>query len=555
MFHRRLLLPLLLVLPAVAAPVAHARLEAAQWREVQERAGRLFKEGGNRDEKLEVLDMLAVDGEPRAWKLIIEGLVAEAEHWTDASEAVRAKEDQIDEVQAKPMAKRTPQEQRELNGWKQELADLEAASGAERDVFEAFTRSVANGPEALRKNLFNRARGPVPWTVRAAAARVAAVNPQEKLSFEHLSRALNGDKDPRVRAAGLEALRLLATGGAGGTGSKVNPDIVDTAEGLILGRIADEDWGVQLLAVRIVDARKMTSAIPHLISALTFASPRVAEAIGQVLRDLTGQNFDPYAEVWAKWWQANKGRFQSDQDAKAGKNRRPPSDAHFYGLPVKSDRVLFIIDTSDSMKLPTKNENPAEKWKPPAGPTTPGEEKAPPPPPPPEEILSGPKIEVAKHELKKALEKLPATCKFNIIAFDTSVRKWKDEMMDASEKNKKEALVWVRAMQPKGITFIDGALRAAFRLAGLGAMDNKYQDVNVDTMILLSDGAPTSDDTKDVDSEGHVKLMDPEIILGHVREWNRNQRIVINCIGVDMQEGSVLLQTLAAENGGVYIDR
>jgi len=551
---RRLLLSALLLLPALLAPPALAKLDGAAWRDVQERAGKLFPEPGNRDEKLEILARLVEDGEPRAWKLIVEGLVAEAEHWTDAQKAVRDKEDQIQEVQSKPMAKRYPQEQRELDGWKKELVDLEGAARAERELLDAFTHSVAEGPEALRKNLFNRAKGPVSWSVRAAAARVAAVHPEENLSFEHLSRALEGDKDPRVRMAGLEALRELATGadeenGNGNGKPVVSPDVVDTAEGLIIGRLADEDWGVQLLAVRIAAARKMTNAIPHLINALAFASPRVVESIGELLRELTGENFDPYADVWAKWWEDNKERFKSEERAKGGKNKRPPSDAHFYGLPVKSDRVLFIIDTSDSMKHPTQNKNPAEKWQPPKGPTTPGEEEEPPPPPPPEEILSGPKIEVAKHELKKALEKLPASCKFNIIAFDTSVRPWKDGMVDASEKNKKDALTWVRAMQPKGITFIDGALRAAFRLAGLGAVDTKYQDINVDTMILLSDGAPTDDDI------AKVNLMDPEIILQHVREWNRHKRIVINCIGIDMVAGIEFLQKLAEENGGVYVDR
>ena len=57
------------------------------------------------------------------------------------------------------------------------------------------------------------------------------------------------------------------------------------------------------------------------------------------------------------------------------------------------------------------------------------------------------------------------------------------------------------------------------------------------------------------DDVADVKLMDKEIILQHVREWNRHKRIVIHCIGVDMQEGIELLQILAMENGGKYVDR
>ena len=544
-----------LLLPTLSERPAQARLDAEVWRQVQQDHAKLFAGPGKFSAKAKNLALLLEDGEKRSWKLIVEGLVKEAEFWVLRQKAVREKELQIDEVQSKPMAKRYPEEQKNLVKWKEELDKLERAARGELETLNDLTAAVAGGPEALRKNLFNRAKGPVGWSVRAAAARVAAVRPDEKLSFEYLTKVLTGDKDPRVRMSALEALREVAAAAEDPPSGDGAADGVDAAEGLILGRLGDKDWGVQLLAVRIVKARQMSSAVPHLINALAFASPRVSEAIGDVLCDLTGENFDPYADVWSKWWADHKEEYESKERVKGGKNARPPSDAHFYGLPLKSDRILFIIDTSSSMKLPTKNTNPAEKWKPPEGPTTPGDNDAPPPPPPPEEILSGPKIDVAKHELKKAIEKLPPSSMFNIIAFNTGVFKWRDTMQKADEKTKKEALKWVRALEPKGITYIDGALRLAFRMAGLASFDKAYPEVNIDTMYLLSDGAPTTDDISDVDSQGHVKLMDNEIILEHVRGWNRHNRIVIHCIGVDMQAGIELLQILAMENGGKYVDR
>lgn len=552
-----LALSLLLLLPPLVSRDAHARLEAKQWRQVEEDAQKLFAKPGKREAKTDVIALLVQDGEKRSWRLLVEALVQEAAHWVTTQKAVREKELQIDEVQSKPMAKRYPEEQRNLGKWKEELATLEQGARDEQATLEGVTQVVAEGPEPLRKNLFNRAKGPVDWSVRAAAARVAAVRLDEKQAFGFLTRVLSTDKDPRVRMSALEALREATVAeekpedGEGKNDEEEEaPDFVDVAEGLILGRLADRDWGVQLLAVRIVAARRMTSALPHLINALTNASPRLAEAIGEVLCEFTGENFDPYVDVWAKWWEDHHEEYRSKERVKAGKNKRPPSDAHFYGLPMKSDRILFIIDTSSSMKLPTKNLNPAEKWKPPAGPVTPDDkDDAPPPPPPPEEILSGPKIDVAKHELKKAIQKLPPSSMFNIIAFNTAVLRWRDTMQKADEKTKKDALKWVRALEPKGITYIDGALRLGFRMAGLASFDKAYPEVNIDTMVLLSDGAPTSDDVSD------VKLMDKEIILQHVREWNRHRRIVIHCIGVDMQAGIELLQILALENGGKYVDR
>lgn len=163
--------------------------------------------------------------------------------------------------------------------------------------------------------------------------------------------------------------------------------------------------------------------------------------------------------------------------------------------------------------------------------------------------MSGPKIDVAKHELKKALLGLPRDAHFNLIAFNHGVYVWRDGMQKATDGNKDDALKWVRARDASGSTFIDGALRQAFRIAGLGAVDNAYPEVNVDTIILLSDGAPTDN--------GFPKseFMDPEVILEHVREWNGFRRVVINTIGVDLVDGIEFLKKLAEENGGVYVDR
>jgi hypothetical protein len=122
-------------------------------------------------------------------------------------------------------------------------------------------------------------------------------------------------------------------------------------------------------------------------------------------------------------------------------------------------------------------------------------------------------------------------------------------MVPADEKNKEDAYGWIRDMQPVGSTFIDGALRLAFKMAGMGAYDKAYPTVNVDTMIVLSDGAPTDNGYPD------PKNMDPEEVLAHVREWNSQNRVIIHCIGIDnVVQGIQFMKKLAAQNGGTYTD-
>ena len=247
----------------------------------------------------------------------------------------------------------------------------------------------------------------------------------------------------------------------------------------------------------------------------------------------------------AKWWEANRSKWGED-----GRPLQPvasapkQSDIDFYGLKVKSDKVLFIIDISGSMKAEKKA--PATSAPPPRGATTGDAPKAPEPPP---QKFSGPKIEIAKQELRRAVKALPKGAMFNIIAFNHGVMQWQPKMLDASEANKEQAYAWIRDMAPAGSTYIDGALRLGFKMAGMGAYDKAYPGVAVDTIILLSDGAPTDNAVPE------SKDMDPKEILAHVREWNPQKRIVIHCVGIDnVVQGIEFMKKLAAENGGTYVD-
>ena len=521
-----LLLAVLCVLPAADAL---AKLEDKEWAGAEADWQRLFAAPGQAEAKAKLARTLESDGQNRAWRLLTDALVQECQYWVQAQREVARLVEEIAVVLAIPYKNRFEAQDQEMMANQAALVDREKEAATERAVVEDLVGVIAKGPQALRLNILARAKGTVDWPFRAAAARIAAVDPLDKESAGFLVKTFTQDRDPRVRLAALDALCTAKDGW----------------EDHVVGRLADLDWGVQLLAVQIAKERKVTKAVPHLINVLDKAIPRVQDAIGKALCEITGQNFDPYADVWAKWWADHKEEFQSTEAIKAGKPREESPDVKFYGLPIKSNRVLFIIDISDSMKKPTKNPNPGgEKPKPTVTPKD-GEKPA----EPAEEILSGPKIDVAKHELKKAIEKLPKTATFNIIAFNQTVVPWKETMQQATPEVKEEAYKWIRGWSAKGTTYIDGALRIAFKIAGLGAVDKAYPEVVVDTMLLLSDGAPTDN------SATKPKAMDPNEILAHVREWNSFHRVVIHTIGIDIQEGIEFMQKLAAENGGIYVDR
>jgi hypothetical protein len=525
----------LLALCALAAflsagsTAAVAKLAGKEWKEAEAEFRKLFAERGFPHEKQQVLAKIASDESGRAWRVLAEGLFLEVQVWWGIQNELSEAGKEHSSILQKHKGGYTADEENRLKDLNVLIADLEAAAKLERQALDLVVQEVCKGPEALRKNILKRAKGGSDWPYRAAAVRVAVATMGEKGSWSFLQNAIENDKDPRVRSAGLDALA----------------DAKEKWEGLVIGRLGDPHWSIVLQAARIAQARELHKAVPHLINALPRASPRVAEALGEVLRALTKENFEPFADVWAKWWEEHQADFESDIKVKKGKQAEF-GEVHFYGVPIKSDRVLFIIDISGSMKKPTKNDNPKERWKPPPSVTGRGR---PPPPPPPEEILSGPKIDVAKHELKKAIQKLPKEWTFNIICFNHGASHWQPGMMKASEKNKESAYAWIRSLKASGSTYIDGALRMGFQIAGLVNYDKRYPDIHVDTIVLLSDGAPT-DNTLPVS-----KLMDPEVILQHVRDWNKDKAVVIHCIGVDMVTSIEFLKKLAEENGGTYVDR
>lgn len=523
------LLAALLLLP-LAAPDASAKLSSKEWKAVKTEYEKLFAARGNADAKIALLQKIESDGTGRAWRMMTDALFKQVELLSALEKELVQVSGEHSQVLQKGMKGYTAEAENRTKELAAQLKDLEGLLKSERTAADAIVEKVGGGPEVLRKNILKRAKSGGDWPARAAAVRIATKHLGEKDSWAYLTRMIGKDPDPRVRMAALEAL---------GTAE-------EKWEDLVIGRLADADWSVVLRASQIAEERKLHKAVPHLINALTGASPRLSQGIGKALQSLTGENFEPYADIWTKWWEEHKKDFEKDVEVKTGKKPEFPR-VHFYGVEIKSDRVLFIIDVSGSMKLEikAKEEEPKKKKDPVV--TGPG---GPPPPPDLDDFMkSGKKIDIAKHELKKAIERMPKEFTFNIIQFNQGASAWQETMVKASKKNKEKAYEWIRSLKPHGSTFTDGALRMGFEIAGLINFDDKYPNIAVDTIVLLSDGAPT--DT----SFPTAKFMDFNIILEHVREWNAKNQVVIHCIAVNMPAGNEFMKKLAEENGGTFVDR
>ncbi len=148
-----------------------------------------------------------------------------------------------------------------------------------------------------------------------------------------------------------------------------------------------------------------------------------------------------------------------------------------------------------------------------------------------EEVVS--KIEVAKRELLKVLRGLRDGVAVNILRFNTLVFPWRPATEKLSRRVRLDAATFVKASTPEGLANLSEALELAF------------QDENVDTIYLLSDGAPTTGK--------HVR---PDEILAEVARLNRLRKVKIHTIGFHLKEPEKrLLRELADRNFGVFISR
>ncbi len=280
---------------------------------------------------------------------------------------------------------------------------------------------------------------------------------------------------------------------------------------------------------------------------------RIYFDLQRTLEDLSGYKF-PIAADWRNYWKGRKGG-KKPVPKNTGESRtvlfkRPT----FFSVTVDSDRVLFIIDVSDSMKIPDTViqkprrpvEEPGRKGRTvvvkPDGAS--GSEKAPVP-----KSKLVPRITRVKHELLKTLAGLPTHVRFGIMNFNHQIGFFgsappplpeRDKpiqhaaapaLLQASKANKQKAYDWVRALRPSGATRTDLAVTRIFGIP------------EIDTIYLLTDGEPRD--------EKNQKIA-PEIVLTIARIQNRFRKARIHTIGFSQAGHTMqkLCRDLAGQNDG-----
>ncbi|MCZ6599098.1 MAG: HEAT repeat domain-containing protein [Planctomycetota bacterium] len=337
--------------------------------------------------------------------------------------------------------------------------------------------------------------------VRRAAVVAMGHHGLTDSAWQREALALAHSKDASLRMGVATTLAELRT-----------PEAIEELHALLSDRL----FAVRVEALEQTVLLRRKESVPILIERLEQETGRLREDVLNALRLLTGLDHGRPAARWKRWWADRSGRFELPpyHEAVNAERERRQHDTEggtratsFYGVRVTSERVIFVLDVSGSMRLQLGRR---------------------PDDPRPSDPGARTRMDRAKRELSDVLRRLPEGLLFNIIFFEEEVTSFEKKLVRMSRGVRQRSMRFVADQYALGSTALYPALQLAFA------------DPLVDTIYLLSDGAPTDGEITDITA-----------IRAEVRRWNSARKVRIH--GITIGQDSTLLRWLTEDTGGRYL--
>lgn len=347
------------------------------------------------------------------------------------------------------------------------------AIDAER-IHEALLASFAGLREGAAEVLAGEAERTGSWILKCELYEGLGLMKAD----QQLLAALEREKEPAAQATILHGL-----GTAGGIEYLRHPQ-----------------WQLCLGALRSVLATP--EGIGAVIETLAAADARYRMEAFAALSRVTRTELPPDAAVWQDWWKANgaaflAGRYRPELRQEAA----GPGRTSFYGIPIRSSRVCFVIDRSGSM-------------------------------------AEGDRFAAAVKELKRLLDELPDGALINILCFGGTVSQFARTTRPLDRTARKDAAQFIDRQGLESGTDLYRALEKALTFVGSPEIGSLRED-GVDTIVVLSDGMSTVG-----------KLVDDELVGRVIARRARYLRPVIHTVSLGNDSAS--LQFLSKLTGGEY---
>jgi hypothetical protein len=328
--------------------------------------------------------------------------------------------------------------------------------------------------------------------------------------------------------AAVRALRAIAV---------PTPEVVAA----LVAAVPSEHRQIRVTAATALAEMECKDNTAAIIEALKGTTGQTAADLNDVLKKMTGVDKHGSYDAWKEWWARSRdavlaGIYKPDAAEKAGAQG---STTTFYGVPVVSTAVAFVIDTSGSMwepahYLPGKDDDGKALGI---------------------KLNGNLKINVAQYELKKVLMKMPVDSTVALVLFDGAVRVQAGGPVRLTEGKRKQLIDIVDGIKvPGGMTNLWGAVTKAQSFAGDAGAPSMKKD-GIDTIYALTDGVPT------------VGVSEKGRFLKRYSFLNRYLEVRVHTLQITADPASIkpgdneekearpLLEGLAEEAHGKFIER
>lgn len=297
------------------------------------------------------------------------------------------------------------------------------------------------------------------------------VKPRTKEDLSKIVETFKGD-DVLLRLLALRSLRRVQ-----GTAA-------------IVAALGDADAHVSAAASRALVEMHTKAAVGPLITVLERNEDlKFRKRVFELLVHFTGRTLTEDARAWRKWWDTAEEKFELPKPGRKRITSVKHKDLRYFGIEVTGQRLMFLMDVSDSM--------------------------------------SGERLRAAKDELTRILRSLPDAAAVNIVTFGSDAVAWKAGLARLGGTTRQEAVEYVLEQETSGGTNISDALEFALAHEKLEAI------------YLLSDGSPNAGAHRSA-----------KAILKLVKRLKSSRNLTIHCIAFGRD--SALLRVLAKGNGGSY---
>lgn len=244
-----------------------------------------------------------------------------------------------------------------------------------------------------------------------------------------------------------------------------------------------------------------STAVEALLEIVSTSEGQLKYEAARQLARLTGENFGSKVAAWRAWWADRQAQGAAALTPAAKAPTDIPWDEpvpKFFNVPIYARRVVFVIDRSKSMES---------------------------------SVDTVTRLDEAQRELERTVLNLSESTHFDVLAYDTVLRNWRNTLVPATLQNKSDSLRFIYSLYPSRKTACYEALESALSM-----------DPNLELIVFLSDGEPNAG-----------RVVSPAQILQMISARNANGRVTIDVLGLDAQGPTEsFLKQLAESNFGTY---